>query len=123
VNADGLTNSADRVLVQNRVAVLDGSPGACGDCDGAVNGSVTICNYGPNFDLFDLTGDGKIGALDISFICPADFNGDGQLTPGDFSAFQTAFVMGDPRADFTRDGLLTVADTAAFQTAFVSGCP
>ncbi len=123
VNADGLMNSGDRVLVQNRIAALDGSPAACGDCDGTVNGSVTICDYGPNFDLFDLTGDGKISPLDISFTCPADFNGDGQLTPGDFSAFQTAFVLGDLRADFTHDGLLTVADTAAFQTAFVSGCP
>ncbi len=120
MNADGLKNSADRVLIQQRIAQRDGGPK---DCDGLVNGTVMICDFGRNFDLHDATGDGLIGPLDISYICPADFNGDAQLTVADFNAFQFAFTNGDPRADFSADGQLTVADFNAFQLAFVAGCP
>lgn len=55
--------------------------------------------------------------------CPADVNGSGALTIADFSAFQTAFVLGDQRMDFNLDGALTVADFGAYQNAFVAGCP
>ena len=55
--------------------------------------------------------------------CRPDFNNDGQLTVGDFGAFQTAFVLGEPRSDMNDDCQLTVADFGAFQTAFVAGCP
>ena len=60
--------------------------------------------------------------LAIAELLAADFNRDGRLTVADFGAFQTAFVLGDPRADFNGDGALTVADFGAFQTAFVAGC-
>ncbi len=81
------------------------------------------------FDAYaDLDRDGEIGQADLDAILAiaellaADFNGDGRLTVADFGAFQTAFVLGDPRADFNGDGALTVADFGAFQTAFVVGC-
>jgi hypothetical protein len=83
----------------------------------------------PTFDAYaDLDRSGVIDSGDralllaVAQLHPADFNGDGLLTVADFGAFQTAFVLGDPRADFNGDGLLTVADFGAFQTSFVTGC-
>ncbi|MFM9995139.1 MAG: TIGR03790 family protein [Phycisphaerales bacterium] len=55
--------------------------------------------------------------------CPPDFNGDGQLSVADFGAFQTGYVLADPRADFNGDCALSVGDFGAFQTAYVLGCP
>jgi hypothetical protein len=60
---------------------------------------------------------------DTILTCPADFNRDGSLTVADFGAFQTGFVLADPRADFNLDCAHTVGDFGAFQTAFVLGCP
>jgi hypothetical protein len=54
--------------------------------------------------------------------CPADFDGDGELTLFDFLAFQNAFDAGDPAADFDGDGVLTLFDFLAFQNAFDAGC-
>ncbi|MEQ9096873.1 MAG: VCBS repeat-containing protein [Phycisphaerales bacterium] len=55
--------------------------------------------------------------------CPADVDGDGELTLFDFLAFQNLFDAGDPRADFDADGSLTLFDFLAFQNAFDAGCP
>ncbi|MEQ8846099.1 MAG: GC-type dockerin domain-anchored protein [Phycisphaerales bacterium] len=62
--------------------------------------------------------------LDISTCtpCPADLDGDGELTVLDFLAFQNAFDAGDPLADIDRDGRFTIFDFLAFQTAFSAGC-
>ncbi|MEO1008257.1 MAG: GC-type dockerin domain-anchored protein [Planctomycetota bacterium] len=55
--------------------------------------------------------------------CPADFDGDGELTLFDFLAFQNAFDLGEASADFDGDGELTLFDFLAFQNAFAAGCP
>ncbi|MEQ8318577.1 MAG: FG-GAP-like repeat-containing protein [Phycisphaerales bacterium] len=55
--------------------------------------------------------------------CPADLDGDGELTIFDFLEFQNLFDAGDPRADFDGDGSLTIFDFLAFQNAFDAGCP
>ncbi|MGD1916141.1 MAG: GC-type dockerin domain-anchored protein [Phycisphaerales bacterium] len=55
--------------------------------------------------------------------CPADLDGDGELTIFDFLAFQIFFDTMDPRADFDGDGDFTIFDFLAFQTAFDVGCP
>jgi len=55
-------------------------------------------------------------------LCPADIDGDGDLTLFDFLAFQSAFDAGDDRADFDGDGSLTIFDFLAFQAAFDAGC-
>ncbi|MEQ8316982.1 MAG: GC-type dockerin domain-anchored protein [Phycisphaerales bacterium] len=54
--------------------------------------------------------------------CPADLDGDGELTVFDFLAFQNLFDAGDPAADFDGDGELTIFDFLAFQNAFDAGC-
>jgi len=58
----------------------------------------------------------------ISTGCPADIDGDGELTVFDFLAFQNLFDAGDPAADFDGDGVLTIFDFLAFQNAFDRGC-
>ncbi|MCW5757104.1 MAG: hypothetical protein KIT54_07710 [Phycisphaeraceae bacterium] len=54
--------------------------------------------------------------------CPADLDGDGQLTIFDFLTFQNLFAAGDLQADFDGDGELTIFDFLAIQTAFAVGC-
>jgi len=54
--------------------------------------------------------------------CPADLDGDGELTLFDFLAFQNLFDAGDPLANFDGDGSLTLFDFLAFQNAFDAGC-
>ena len=64
----------------------------------------------------------KMAAIGESFVCRADFDGDGQLTIFDFLAFQNAFDAGDPKADFDADGSLTIFDFLSFQNEFDAGC-
>lgn len=85
----------------------------------------------------DLTDDGHIlcngfDSDNIAFVtvlltpldlaCPADLDGDGELTFFDFLAFQNLFAAGDLRADFTGDGALDFFDFLAFQNEFAAGC-
>ncbi len=122
MNTDGLKTAVDRAEVIARIAFLDGSSR---DCDGVVNGSVMICNYGAAFELWDVTGDGVMDCFDVGWYCPGDFNRDGVLNQGDFGAFQSAVAAGNLCADMNRDGQLTVADFGLFQAAFQSaggGC-
>ncbi|MFI4882043.1 MAG: GC-type dockerin domain-anchored protein, partial [Phycisphaerales bacterium JB064] len=60
--------------------------------------------------------------LSATSSCPADFDGDGELTIFDFLAFQNAFDAGDLRADFDGDGELTIFDFLEFQNQFDIGC-
>jgi hypothetical protein len=55
--------------------------------------------------------------------CPADIDGDGELTIFDFLGFQNLFDAGDPAADFDGDGDLTLFDFLEFQNQFDAGCP
>lgn len=81
----------------------------------------------PFWILFSQNESAEVVDEAVSFVeqvlaCRADFNRDGALTIADFGAFQTGFVLKDPRADFNGDCNLTIADFGAFQTAFVTGC-
>lgn len=60
---------------------------------------------------------------DLASACPADLDGDGELTVFDFLEFCALFDAGDPIADFNGDGTLTIFDFLAFQNAFDAGCP
>ncbi len=56
-------------------------------------------------------------------LCPADCDGDGELSIFDFLCFQTAFDAREPIADCTGDGAFDIFDFLCFQTAFMDGCP
>lgn len=54
--------------------------------------------------------------------CPADVNGDGELSILDFIAFQALFTAGDAGADCDQSGTLDVLDFICFQAIFQNGC-
>lgn len=55
--------------------------------------------------------------------CPADLNGDGELSFFDVSAFLGAYTSMLPSADFTGDGIFNFFDVSAFLGAYSAGCP
>lgn len=55
--------------------------------------------------------------------CPADANGDGLLTPADFSAWIVAFNAPAPACDQNADGLCLPNDFSAWVQNFNAGCP
>lgn len=121
LNDDDLSDSLDSQLIIDTVATEDGTPS---DNDGVVNGVVAIIDFGVNFDLRDINGDGVISGADILVSpCPADLSGDEVLNFFDVSAFLSAFSTQNPAADFTNDGIFNFFDVSAFLSAFSAGCP
>jgi hypothetical protein len=55
--------------------------------------------------------------------CPADTNGDGLVTPTDFSAWVAAFNSRAPACDQNGDGACTATDFSAWVGNFNAGCP
>jgi cytochrome c peroxidase len=54
--------------------------------------------------------------------CPADLDGDGQLTFFDVSAFLSGFNAQSSDVDFTGDGQINFFDVSAFISAYNAGC-
>ncbi len=118
---DDLVTESDTQIIEDSIALLDGT---ASDADGVVDGDVEIVDYGPNFDLRDLNGDGIISDDDIlAPDCPADLTGEGSLNFLDVSAFLSAYSAMDPAADFVVDGQFNFLDVSAFLSAFGMGCP
>jgi len=129
--AGGRFLTADGVAAQ-RVARWDGSrwwPVNGGANDTVERMAVLTDNRGTGLYLggrFERVGDtpskfvARWGC--IAQPCPADLDGDGELTLFDFLAYQNLFDAGDPIADFDGDGTLTIFDFLAFQNAFDAGC-
>jgi hypothetical protein len=118
---DGLVTASDTQIIEDSIALLDGT---ASDADGMVDGDVEIVDFGPNFDLRDLNGDGIISDDDIlAPDCPADLTGEGSLNFLDVSAFLSAYSATDPAADFVVDGQFNFLDVSAFLGAYSAGCP
>jgi len=102
---------------QQRFAAGDGPQSvALGDLDGDGDADMAVANLRSD-DASVL-----LNQCAPSDPCPADLDGDGELTLFDFLAFQNLFDAGDLRADFDGDGSLTLFDFLAFQNAFDAGC-
>ncbi|RNC80338.1 MAG: hypothetical protein ED559_00530 [Phycisphaera sp.] len=54
--------------------------------------------------------------------CPADTNGDGMLTPADFTAWINAFNNNLPECDQNNDGACTPTDFTAWIANYNAGC-
>ena len=54
--------------------------------------------------------------------CLADVNGDGSVTPADFTAWVAAFNSQAPQCDQNGDGSCTPADFTAWVANFNAGC-
>ncbi len=96
---------------------FDFMPGTGHDCNW--NQLPDSCDIASGFSK-DKNGN---GVPDECETCPADCDGDGALTFGDFACFFLRFSSADPWADCNQDSALTVNDFTCFQTRFVGGCP
>ncbi|RMH29176.1 MAG: hypothetical protein D6693_02395 [Planctomycetota bacterium] len=110
--ADSVITQADLDAITNAIATMDGGPD---DADGAINGAVVITNFGPNFNLHDLTGDGVIDAADLAAFPPfsADLNGDGRVNGADITLILNAWGSVSNPADLNGDGVVNGADITA----------
>ena len=116
VNADALADDADITLIRDEVYARDGGPT---DADGIKNGRVVLIDFGPNFSLFDIDGNGVIEPEDLwLYGHRADLDRNGVLDIFDFLQMQALFVLRDPRADFNFDERFDLFDFLAFQDAF-----
>ena len=76
------------------------------------------------------TGVGPAPVVDLGAIerdpaapgCPADVDGDGEVTFDDIDAFVAAFLAGDLAADIDGNGEVTFDDIDAFVAAFLAAC-
>ncbi len=122
LNGDSMVNTNDRDEVSNRISLLDGT---ADDGDGVVNGRVAIINFGPDFDIHDLDGNGLIDADDVAFFetsppCLADWNLTNGLTLQDLFDFLTDWFAG--HADVNGDLTTTLQDIFSYLDAFFQGC-
>ena len=60
--------------------------------------------------------------FDAPSSCLADTNGDGILSPADFSAWVSAFNANAPECDQNNDGSCSPADFSAWVSNFNAGC-
>ncbi|MEO1583451.1 MAG: immunoglobulin domain-containing protein [Planctomycetota bacterium] len=58
----------------------------------------------------------------LTVSCPADANGDGQITPADFSAWILGYNSQSGTCDQNGDGLCTPSDFSAFILNYNAGC-
>ena len=85
---------------------------------GTTDTSVTYCGW--NIDDVKLTG----LVTPTSGYCLADTNGDGNVSPADFSAWVAAFNAGNAAvADQNQDGVVSPADFSAWVSNYNAGCP
>lgn len=128
LTADGRVTAADALAHDGTIAAMDGGPL---DRDGLVNGSVVVQNFGPNFHLADLDGNGVIDAGDrfpIYSMTIGDFNGDCRVDGADLSVLLGNFgldasgqkpVAGDANGDDRVDA----ADLSVLLGNFGGRCP
>lgn len=124
-NGDGDSNSTDEAELNAFLASNDGGPA---DADGAVDGVVTIADFGINFSVYDTNYDGVVDAQDWPEGHPADVNGDGVVDIMDFLDFIEAFsacenlsgpcIMNGVDGDFNHDGWVDILDFLDFLQAF-----
>jgi len=67
-------------------------------------------------------GSQAIFVASVATDCPADTNGDGMVTPADFSAWVAAFNAQAPECDQNGDGACSPADFSAWVANYNTGC-
>jgi len=128
LTADGRVTATDALAHDFTIAALDGGPL---DLDDLVNSAVVIQNFGPNFHLADLDGNGVIDAADrfpIYSMTIGDFNGDCQVNGADLSVLLANFGLSasgqNPIAgDANGDDRVDAADLSVLLGNFGGGCP
>ena len=121
VDGDTIAGALDSATVDAFIAAEDGG---VNDCDGSVNGAVTLCQFAHNFSLYDFNNNGVVDACDSSTLGRgADLNGDGLVDFFDVSTFLGWFSTQNPRADLNGDMLFQFFDVLTYLQRFSNGCP
>ena len=101
-----------------------------GDYSGTATTSLTITpSTRADAGSYDITSSNACGnatsavATNLTVLCPADFNSDGQVTVQDIFDFLGAWFAASPSADFNGAGGVTVQDIFDFLTAWFAACP
>ncbi|MBC7836064.1 MAG: hypothetical protein H7Y88_13340 [Phycisphaerales bacterium] len=124
LDGDDIAGALDQQAIE---AYIESEDGGFNDQDGLVNGSVEVQDFGLNFSVYDLTGDGLIGESDVAFYggpnpCPTDFDGSGVVNSADLTAYLAAWfhdlMTGTVMADFNSSGVTNSADITAFLAAW-----
>ena len=119
LNADSFITQADASAFDARLASLDGSPS---DADGVADGAFEIINFGENFELIDLNGDGIADSDDRSMIVgdgiPGDCDGDGTVGFSDLVCILGAFGTGPGPADCDGSGDVSFSDLVCALSLF-----
>ena len=106
-------------------AKLLASDGATGDWFGrsvSMSGSSIVVGAQRRNDNGATSGSAYIFDLNFTPRCLADVNGDGMVTPSDFTAWINAFNNQLPECDQNDDGSCTPADFTAWIANFNAGC-
>jgi len=74
-------------------------------------------------DISGMFSDSGSNTFQVECECLADTNGDGELSPADFSAWVSAFNTMSPACDQNADSLCNPADFSAWVTSYNAGCP
>src|SRR5690606_11794135 len=69
VNGDGSADSVDNELIEMFIAAEDGGPN---DADSVINGQVQIAEFGYNFSVYDVNGDGLVNSDDLNAVREAE---------------------------------------------------
>jgi hypothetical protein len=99
VNLDGAMTAADRVVIASHMGMTN-----------------QFWSGG------DLDGNNVVNAADLSLICPADFNCDGEANVPDVFDFINAWMASDARADHDDSGGLSVQDIFEYLNSWFAGC-
>ena len=88
----------------------------------AVSGDTVFAGAHADRDLGSLAGATYIFNANCAPTCIADTNGDGMLSPADFSAWVAAFNAMAPECDQNSDGVCSPADFSAWVANYNAGC-
>ena len=87
-----------------------------------ISGDGRVLVNGPQWDNWGISSATITSEISWMLSCPADLDGDGDLTIFDFLEFQTLFDAGDVCADVFYDGRFDIFDFLAFFNQFEDGC-
>lgn len=114
LDGDGVATGFDARLIEQAIE--------CDWNDGSDDGRVQLANFGPEFDLRDLNGDGVIGLIDRALLlCPADMTVPyGVLDFFDASRFLTLYNQQSQLADLQDDDVVNFFDVVEFFESYNS---
>ena len=107
-----------------QIAKLLPSDGATYDCFGisvAISGTAVLVGASRGDDDNGFSS-GSVYLFSLAMPCVADVNGDGDLTPTDFTAWINAFNENQIRCDQNGDGSCTPTDFTAWIANYSAGC-